>query len=90
MPSADLSSNAPEILHAVVSGASGFIGRRMCARLQARGVYVTAVHRHSQDGPWDRELLIDLGSEDGFALPSGVDSVFHLAGFAHAQRDSDA
>jgi len=76
--------------HAAVSGASGFIGRCLCRELQDRGVEVTAVHRHSQTGPWDRELLIDLGADMNFALPASVDSVFHLAGFAHTQQDLSA
>lgn len=79
------SSNAPLTHHAVVSGASGFIGRHLCRTLQERGIRVTAVHRHSHDGPWNQELLIDLGSDDEILLPPGVDSVFHLAGFAHAE-----
>ena len=76
--------------HAVVSGASGFIGRHLCRHLQRHDIEVTAVHRNSQTGPWDHELLLDLSAEEAIALPGAADTVFHLAGFAHADHDASA
>jgi UDP-glucose 4-epimerase len=76
------------IRHAAVSGASGFIGRYLCRELQSRAIKVTAIHRHAQTGPWDQQLLHDLGTDVKLTLPEDVDSVFHLAGFAHAQQDA--
>ena len=81
---------APAIRHAAVSGASGFIGRHLCRELQRRGIEVTALVRRAQTGPWDHQVLHDLSTTAPLALPAGVDSVFHLAGFAHAQQHASA
>jgi len=35
----------------LLSGATGFIGRRLCALLKERDVYVRAMGREVQDGP---------------------------------------
>ena len=48
------------------------------------------MQRRSQTGPWDAELLTDLGADLSFRLPAGVDSVFHLAGFAHASQEPES
>jgi nucleoside-diphosphate-sugar epimerase len=71
---------------ALVTGASGFIGRRLCATLQHDGVRVRAlVHTGAAEGPWHECLRADLARAN---LPAGacegVDTVFHLAGKAHA------
>lgn len=77
--------------HAVVTGASGFIGRRLCESLRARG-RVTAVLRHATTGPWDHVVVADLSRDE---IPAhafdGADVVFHFAGRAHAvaERASD-
>jgi uncharacterized protein (TIGR01777 family) len=55
-----------------VTGASGFVGRRLCARARERGHEVVAIGRRSGDRLWDP-----------MAEPaplSGVDAVVHLAG----------
>jgi nucleoside-diphosphate-sugar epimerase len=71
--------------HALVTGAGGFIGRALCRRLAADGTRVTALHRHSREGPWHDEITVDLATQ---ALDprwvDAVDVVFHLAGHAHA------
>lgn len=68
----------------LVTGASGFIGRRLCARLQAEGHHVVALGRHACAGPWDEFLACDL-SDAGCEIPlAGVASIYHLASKAHA------
>lgn len=74
---------------AVVTGATGFIGRRLCVRLKEQGYRVRALLRREPDVSsgvvWDEWQLCALGEG---ALPEdlmdGVDAVFHLAGIAHA------
>ncbi len=64
---------------ALVTGAPGFIGRALCARLQERGVGVRALARRETAGPWDEFVVTDLDA----AVLDGIDTVFHLAGKAH-------
>lgn len=68
----------------LVTGASGFIGHRLCAELQARGVHVRALLRSEREGAWDDAVVTSL--EEGLppARLRGVDTLFHLAGRAHA------
>lgn len=69
----------------LVTGATGFIGRSLCQRLQHSGWHVRAVMRAPSGGPWNDSLVADL-AEDHLPqeLCRGVDMVFHLAGKAHA------
>jgi len=68
-----------------VTGASGFIGRNLCATLQENGHEVIAGLRREQEGPWQHTLLLDLPDRAvSPACLSGVSCVFHLAGKAHA------
>lgn len=67
-----------------VTGATGFVGRHLCARLKTAGFAVVAVGRRASAGPWDRFLGMDLATE----APSphelkGVWGIFHVAGLAH-------
>lgn len=55
-----------------VTGASGFVGRRLCARARERGHEVVTIGRFSGDRRWDPMA--------GPAPLSGVDAVVHLAG----------
>ncbi len=79
----------------LVSGASGFIGQRLCTALQGDRKYVRALLRSEENGPWDEVNIIDLARS---AIPpsclEGVDTIFHLAGKAHAlaetKQDEDA
>ncbi len=71
----------------VVTGATGFVGRRLCAALQPHG-HVRAVLRRPADGPWDDAVMVDLAQ----AAPpdealAGASAVFHLAGKAHARDE---
>lgn len=78
---------------ALVTGASGFIGRALCRRLQADGVRVRALMRSipPSGGPWDETIAADLRLPLAAEAVRGADTVFHLAGKAHAlsERNGD-
>ena len=69
----------------LVTGATGFIGRRLCQRLQQEGARVQAVGRKQCDGPWEVFHEVDLAQNP---VPDealkGVSTIFHLASKAHA------
>lgn len=75
---------------ALVTGASGFIGRKLCARLKADGFRVVAlVGKARVEGPWDESFSVDIANASAVAalaekIPGGCAAVFHLAGKAHA------
>jgi UDP-glucose 4-epimerase len=75
----------PASRRALVTGASGFIGRALCERLRRAGWRVRAVLRRPDRGPWDEAERVDLA---GGPLPAGllhgVHTVFHLAARTHA------
>jgi UDP-glucose 4-epimerase len=73
-----------------VTGASGFLGRRVCERLSVDG-HVRALFRTAAEGPWSGADLVDLSKD---APPEraldGVDTVIHLAARTHAiDEDGD-
>lgn len=77
----------------LVTGASGFIGRRLCSYLQLQGVSVRGLGRQAVQGLTDH-FALDLASEScPPELCEGIDTVFHLAGKAHSlaenRQDSD-
>jgi len=80
--------------HALVTGASGFVGRVLCTYLVNQGVQVTAVSRTLHPLPWFAAAQYTSHSLDitKQALPdewwNGVDVVFHLAGMAHVGNKS--
>lgn len=69
----------------LVTGATGFVGRVLCARLAAAGAGVRAVSRVRKDGPWHEHVALDIGDSnaDIAAATVGVDTVFHLAALTH-------
>lgn len=75
----------------MITGASGFIGSRLCRLLRERfpELEIRALNRSTTDGLWDRVWCADIGAEE--PLPpeafDGVDVVFHLASKAHALAD---
>ncbi len=68
-----------------VTGATGFIGKRLVAKLGNRKL-IRVLSRYSH--PEYETVVCDLQSEfvSGSAF-DGVDSVFHLAGFTHELRE---
>jgi UDP-glucose 4-epimerase len=78
-------------MRVLVTGASGFIGRPLCAALAAAGHAVRAAvrDRRAQAFPPGIEVvkLPDLaGPVDWAPLTDGMDAVVHLAAIAHAPR----
>ncbi len=67
-----------------VTGATGFIGTRLCKRLLVSDFQVRALIRVPRPGPWHESVGFDLES-DRPATPAlrGVDTIFHLAGKVH-------
>jgi UDP-glucose 4-epimerase len=79
------------VQRALVTGGTGFIGRRLCTALGARDVRVRASARTPVSGPW--EELVPLNLADGSSVSSvmtGIDTVFHLAARVHASDDNRA
>ncbi len=69
----------------LVTGATGFLGRRLCQRLTERGDRVVAVGRKAAEGPWSSFVEHDLAT--GSLHPDelrGVSTIYHLASRAHA------
>lgn len=76
----------------LVSGATGFIGLKLCQQLEARGHVVIALSKHGGAMINGKPTLaLDLTVNDpGADLLSGVDVFFHLAGIAHQQAPESA
>ena len=68
----------------LVTGGSGFIGLRLCNAIQLSGVNLHLVLRKKNKLIKCRQFISDLdcGVIDSQAF-LGVDTVFHLAGYAH-------
>ena len=70
-----------------VTGATGFIGKYLLAKLQVGGKNIKILSRKKH--PEYETVICDLQSE---VIPDdallGVDTVFHLAGFSHDFRDA--
>lgn len=73
----------------LVTGASGFIGRKLCETLRDQGLYVRALMRSEISGEWNESFSMDLASEEvPEKILDGIDTVFHLAGKAHALAET--
>ena len=68
--------------HAVVTGASGYLGRHLASTLEARGWRVTRCLRDACAVP-GAVTVPDLDERSLEAIPWPVDTVFHIAGLAH-------
>lgn len=71
----------------VVSGASGFLGRRLCARLQRDGAEIHAVsrspHGEGEDGlRWSRLAMEDAEAVERIVQDTKPEQIFHLSGLS--------
>ena len=76
---------------ALVTGATGFIGKRLCSALVDEGYHIRIYSNHSysdsllvSESNWHQGSLLDK-SQLAVAC-EGVDLVFHLAGSAHSRN----
>ncbi|MGE0609388.1 MAG: NAD-dependent epimerase/dehydratase family protein [Pirellulales bacterium] len=80
--------------HALITGATGFIGPHLAERLLQRGDRVTCLVRKSSNVERLKELGVEFAQSDvtdpalATALPS-VDVVYHLAGLVKALRPAE-
>jgi UDP-glucose 4-epimerase len=78
---------------ALVTGASGFIGGRLCRRLVDDGEEVHAISRRPHADDAVRWWQCDLGDADDIAAILGrirPDAVYHLAGYVSGSRAIEA
>lgn len=74
--------------YVLVTGAQGFIGSVLCESLRKRGIRVRTLNHRSPPETAD-SYQMDLAIDDCPAgLCDGIDTVFHLAGKAHAVAES--
>lgn len=78
----------------VVTGAAGFIGRALCARLRAAGFAVRPVVREANAAAPQGAIAlgaIEAASPEALAqLVDGASAIVHLAGRAHVLRDTQS
>jgi len=72
----------------LVTGASGFVGQKLCQQLHRKGYQVYAMLHNMADGPWDESIMADLTSKLPAKITTNIDMVFHLAGKAHALTET--
>ncbi|GAU09923.1 NAD-dependent epimerase/dehydratase family protein [Desulfoplanes formicivorans] len=68
----------------LLTGANGFIGQVLVRMLKDKGCRVTALLRKEYKGAWDDALYGDIRTPLSFPELPSCDTVFHLAGKAHA------
>lgn len=70
----------------LITGASGFLGRHLCAAAVGKGIPIRrAVRRSTGSGDWGMGDI--SGKTDWSAALKGVDTVIHLAGRVHIMQD---
>lgn len=62
----------------LVSGASGYIGKRVVRHLKLRGHHVVCAARHPVPDSFE-SVPFDLNNWREFAMPDGIDLILHLA-----------
>ncbi|MGB0681380.1 MAG: NAD-dependent epimerase/dehydratase family protein [Magnetovibrionaceae bacterium] len=82
-----MTSNDPLVL---VTGASGFVGRCVTARLTARGIRYRTTGRGDLPGSPDHVITEPLSAEtDWQDALAGVDRIIHLAGRVHVMAETE-
>ena len=88
--------NTPKLTgkQVLVTGATGFIGRRLAAAFDKAGISVIASGRRDVEGPWQQFQLADLTDPRVQFSLRNTDAIVHLASKAHAvaehhEKDSD-
>ena len=74
--------------HCLITGASGFIGQRLCSHLKNEGWRIRVLLRQPNRGPWNETVIGNLTDSIPDDLEKGVDIIFHLAGKAHALSET--
>ncbi|MCC7274070.1 MAG: NAD-dependent epimerase/dehydratase family protein [Alphaproteobacteria bacterium] len=78
-------------MRVLVTGAAGFVGRALTARLAASGVAVVAAVRRAEGAPEGAVVVGDLAAPvDWSRALDGVDAVVHLAARVHVMRERAA
>lgn len=82
----------PRSLRVFVTGASGFVGRRLCQQLVVDGHSVkAAIRKHPAETVAGELIVVDLLDSESLARAmQDVDAVVHLAGRAHVLDDRAA
>jgi UDP-glucose 4-epimerase len=68
----------------LVTGATGFLGGRLCFALTNAGNFVTGVGRKESVGAWNSWLVRDITKPIELGENERYDTIFHVAGKAHA------
>jgi nucleoside-diphosphate-sugar epimerase len=68
----------------LITGANGFIGQVLVAALKTRNCRIIALVRQKHTGPWDQAVFGDIREPLTVSESLHCDTVFHLAGKAHA------
>ena len=79
-----------DIDRVLVTGSNGFIGQYLCGFLAEKPIYIRTVSRqHLLNVKSQHHFAVDLTSTDyPPELCEGIDTIFHLAGKAHALSES--